>query len=499
MDREINTNSVLVFILGFISGVLASSFVLFASLVSVFIIFVGLAVLVAERIWNQRIGQEVLFLSLILFSFGFGALRYAIKDFHEALIPSSAGVVINEPEQKENTTRFILRSNNGEKVLVSTDLYSPVQYGDKVEIVGSLQKPRLINDDDGRPFDYASYLSKDDIYFTMNFARVKVLSQGHGNLLKQTLFRFKHSIIDNIKKILAEPESSLLAGLIVAGKAAIPKDILEEFRRAGVIHIIVLSGYNVTIIADFMRKIFEHIFLWMRIGANLSAQTGPRAAASASVLGIIIFVLMTGAEATVVRAALMALTVVAAKMLGRAYSAPRALLGAAFLMVLFNPKILVFDPSFQLSFLAVCGLIYLSPLVERYLGWMPNSLGMRTMLASTIATQATVLPFLIYSTGNVSLVSLPANVLILLFIPATMLAGFLAALVAYVSTIMTLPFSYFTHLLLAWILWVSDYLGNLPLAYVAVPHLPFWTVLLCYAGLIIFVRQVNSDAHKSAS
>lgn len=439
-------------------------------------------------------------LSLVMLSFGLGALRYAIKDFHQRLIPTFTGVIVSEPDEKENTTRFVLRSDNGEKLLVSTDLYSPIHYGDQVEVSGKLAEPGSISDGPGRPFDYAKYLAKDDIYFTMSFARVEVLSQGHGNQIKRALFKLKHSLIAKMREIFNEPESSLLAGLIVAGKAAVPRDILEAFRRAGVIHIIVLSGYNVTIIADFIRRICEHLFLWLRMGMNLPAQIGPRAAALASVFGIILFVLMTGAEATVVRAALLVLTVVMAKMLGRSYSAPRALLAAASLMLLHNPKILVFDPSFQLSFLATGGLIYLSPVVESYLGRVPAGWGLRATLAATIATQTAVLPFLIYSTGSVSLVSLPANVLILLFIPATMLGGFIATLVAYVSPLMALPFSYFAHLLLAWILLVSDYLGNLSFAYVASPQFPFWVVLLCYAGLIIILaRRANNYSHRFAN
>src|SRR3990167_7341849 len=95
MDRETNTNNILVFIFGFIFGILVSSFVFVAPLVSVFIIFVGLAVLIAEKILNQTSIKEVLFLSLIFFSFGFGCMRYAIKDFHELQAPSSQGVVVS--------------------------------------------------------------------------------------------------------------------------------------------------------------------------------------------------------------------------------------------------------------------------------------------------------------------------------------------------------------------------------------------------------------------
>lgn len=485
MDQKTNTNSIVVVIFGFISGILVSSFVFITPLVSVFMMIVGLVLLIAEKIRNKKVGKEVLFLSLVFLSFGLGVLRYSIKDFHEPLIPTSTGIVVSEPEQRENTTRFILRTDNGERVLVNTDLYSSVWYGDRVEVNGKLQEPGIIDPSTSsgqvsdRPFDYGKYLSKDDIYYTLTFAKVKVLSSGHGNLIKQALFKIKRSFVGKTKEILAEPYASLLSGLIVSGREAMPKDILEEFRRAGVIHIVVLSGYNITIIAEFMRAVFR------------SAQF--------SIIGIILFVIMTGAEATVVRAALLVLAVFLAKMFRRKFSAPRALLAAAFLMLLQNPKILVFDPSFELSFLATLALVYVVPIVDRYLKWVPERWGLRATTATTLATQATVLPLLIYSLGDFSLVSLPANILILFVIPATMLIGFIATVITYASSALALPFAYIAYLLLAWILGVSHYLGNLSFASISVPPVSWWLIVLVYLATIIFVRRSRNFVPHSAN
>ncbi len=493
MDRKIITVSIFVFIFSFILGIVASSFVFIQPLLSVWAVLVGTAIFIIEKILKEKSEKEIIFLSLVFISFGLGALRYSIKDFHPPLIPDLTGVVITEPEQRENFTRFVLRSDNGEKMLINTDLYSPVQYGDKVEVSGKFEEPGVIDDGIGRPFDYAAYLAKDDIYYTLNFAAVEVLSRGEGNFLKHVLFSIKRGFVAKIREILAEPESSLLAGLIVAGKTAMPKNILEEFRRAGVIHIVVLSGYNVTIIAEFMRKMFESLFMWVRFGAL------PKAAAGASIIGIILFVLMTGAEATVVRASIMVLTVIVAKIFGRNYSASRALLVAGFIMLLENPKILIFDPSFQLSFLATLALIYVVPIVYRYLSVVPEKFNLRMTIATTVATQATVLPLLVYSIGDFSLVSLPANVLILFVIPSTMLIGFVSTLVAHVSSILALPLTYITHLLLAWILGVSRILGNLSFASIVTPSISAWIIILIYMFLIIFVWRFRSSARHSAS
>lgn len=486
MERGANTiwplNLVFLFIIAFACGILVSSFYFVSPLFSIFLLITSAGILAVEKIQNGEVGREALLISLFLVSFSFGSLRYAIKDFHELQMPSETGMVMSEPEDRDNSRKFIFLADNGEKVLVTVPLYHPVQYGDAVKATGKLERPGIIESESGgRDFNYGKYLAKDDIYYTLSFANVEVLSSGHGNPVKTALFEIKRNFIEHGKKILAEPYASLLMGLIVAGRDALPADILEEFRRAGVIHIVVLSGFNITLIAEFLRRLFQSLFLYSGITRF------PQAAAGASIVGVLLFVIMTGGEATVVRAALMALTVIVAKLLGRKYSASRALTAAGFLMLIENPKILVFDPSFQLSFLATLGLIYVMPMVEKSLGFMTSKYQLKETLAQTIATQLTVLPLLVYSVGDVSLVSLPANLLILLTVPWTMFAGFLAICVSYLSAVLAWPFAYVSYLLLSWILFVSHTLGSLSFATFSIPDVPFWSIIIFYFLLICFL------------
>lgn len=507
--RNQSTNNIFLFIACFILAIFTSSFLFIPPLVGVFLISLSLGVLLVEKVYHNNVSRESFLIFLALLSFGLGSLRYAVKDFHTP-VPffetqvgekiSFQGVVVSEPEKREENTRFVVSSLK-EKVVVSTDVYSFVAYGDEVSVSGKLKVPDKIEGEDGRTFNYPEYLAKDGIYYTMSFADVEILSLGHGNLMKRTLYGLKHSLVAKMRRILAEPESSLLAGLVVSGKDALPAGILDEFRRAGIVHIVVLSGYNITIIADFLRKLSSQVFLKLRYFGWLGALAGkgPQVASGLSILGVIGFILMTGAEATVVRAGLMVLAVIAAKLFGRQYSPSRALVSAAFLMVLQNPKILVFDTSFQLSFLATLALIYVSPIVERYLMRIPNRIGERTMLATTIATQILVLPYLVYAMGNFSLVSLPANILVLLVIPITMFMGFTASLLGFISSTLAWPFSYVSHLLLSWILGVSHLLGNLKYASMNISKFPFWVVIVVYLTLFVIWKRLQNSVPHSAN
>jgi competence protein ComEC len=421
-------------------------------------------------------------------------VRYAVKDFHRVETPAATGVVVDEPLDTDTVRRFTYRADNGEKVLVSVPLYTPVAYGDRVEVKGRLARPGTITDEvTGRTFDYGAYLSKDDIYWTESFAEVTVLASGQGNGLRRILLKLKENFVAHIETILPEPQASLLSGLIVAGKGSLPANIIEDFRRAGVVHIVVLSGFNVTLIAVFLKKALETGFLLA------GASVAPLAAAGVSALGIVLFVLMTGASSTVVRAAAMALIALGAKLLGRRFSASRALIVAAFAMLLINPKILVFDPSFQLSFLAALGLIHLSDPVARLFTKLGEWRGLKSIVIETIATQLTVLPLLIYSTGSVSLVSLPANLAVLPFVPLVMFVGFTAVFLSYLSPIIAWPVSFATNLVLSYLLEAAHLFGSLPFATVLVSPLMLGVALVCIAGFLLFAfrRQVVNLLSRS--
>ena len=167
---------------------------------------------------------------------------------------------------------------------------------------------------------------------------------------------------------------------------------------------------------------------------------------------------MTGAEASVVRAAIIGVLIMIADQAGRQYYFRNALALAAFLMVLFNPKVLVFDLGFQLSFLAIIGIAYLRPLLKKWLRMKeePGILNWRDNFLTTTSAQIAVLPLILSRFGYFSPISILANVLILEFIPPTMFLGFLTAALSVVSFHLSLLSGWIAQVFLGYILWVID-------------------------------------------
>ncbi len=399
------------------------------------------------------------------------------------------GFIDAEPDTRDKDTRLrvmldTLYQDGGthqvsSRVLVVTDPYASYRYGDTIFIEGVLTKPESFIDERGKVFHYDEFLGKDRIFFVIRGGEVSLVETGGGNPVIRTLLSFKERIVGGITQVLPEPHASLSAGLVFGARQSLGEGLTEAFRRTGIIHIVVLSGYNVTIIAEALIRIFSFL---PRIGAF-----------SLGVASIIFFALMTGASATIVRASIMAILVLIARLTGRVGDMMRALFFAGFLMLMHNPKLLYYDVSFQLSFLATLGLLILSPLLVRFMKIIPTALQLREFAVATIATQIFVLPLLWYQMGELSLVALPVNLLVLIAIPLTMLFGFLTGLLGMVSVVLAWPFGFIALFLLSYELTVVNFFAALPFASITVPLVPFWMVAGMYVlfgiGIFLLARK----------
>lgn len=324
-----------------------------------------------------------------------------------------SGVVTVEPDKRENSQRIVV----GNKILFTISPYINVSFGDKIEFSGVLKVPENFKTDAGVEFDYVHFLAKDGIYYEMYFPKIEVVSHRNGNEVIGFLLSLKHSLLEHLATIIPEPELSLLGGLLLGVKQSLGKGLLDDFKKTGVIHMVVISGYNISIVAEAIMRSFSFLPTAFRF--------------LFSSCGIILFVLMTGASGASVRAGIMVLIVLLGKILGRTYSPIRALLFAATCMVIHNPMILLYDPSFQLSFLATLGLLLVSPLLLPYLMIVPERFGLREMVSATVSIQVFLLPYLLYLSGSLSVVSLPVNLLVLFLIPVTMLVGFIVGMLSF--------------------------------------------------------------------
>lgn len=407
------------------------------------------------------------------------------------------GVVAEEPDIREKSTRLTVRAQaldtkDGQEpisatVLVIGPAHSSVRYGDTIRAQGELRLPEAFDSGEGRVFDYPDYLARDGVLYQLAFASVEVAGDNVGNPIKKSVLTLKRGYSQGLSAVLPEPEAGLAAGITVGDKRSIGEELSAEFQRVSLIHMVVLSGYNITVVLNAIAALVSSI--------GRSAQLGAGGAV------VLFFILMTGGAASAVRAGAMALLAVYARMTGRTFLALRVLGVVCVGMVVWNPWTLVFDPGFQLSVLATLGLVLLTPLFAVKLSWMTERFGLREIVSSTLGTQCMVLPLLLYQNGNLSLVALPANLLALVPVPFAMATSLIAALGGMVLGGYAVPLALPAYVLLGYIIFVAHAFASLPFAAVSVPAFSAWWLIVAYgapAALAVLYKKRAAGTSPAA-
>lgn len=399
------------------------------------------------------------------------------------------GRIIVEPEADNKKAKIVLDTRELEagpkiknqidgKLLINIDKFSEFKFGDFLKVKGKLQEPPEFSD-----FSYKDYLFRYRIFSMMNSPSVERWNGGQEiNFqekfwfgLQSLLIKIKNNFENTLEKILPEPQAGLSEGLLLGSKKALPSWLLDVFGVVGVTHIIALSGFNITIIANSLRSFswyFSRFFAFF-----------------IPVLGIFLFVVLTGASASVVRAAVMGFLLILARFIGRPGSATVAILFAAFLMILFNPFIVRYDPSFQLSFLATLGLIYLTPIFDNLLKFLPDIA--KEPVSATLGAQLMVLPLLLLQFKRLSLVSLPANTLILPFVPITMFLSFLGGLLGMIFLSLGKVFGWLSWLFLTYIIKIAQFFSHIPFASINFSPKNLWWVFIYFGLIFLFFLRAK--------
>jgi len=233
---------------------------------------------------------------------------------------SGVALIIKEPVPTAFGQNLTADLDNGLRVLVSANKFPEYAYGDKINLDCMLQLPK--NQDS---FDYRMYLAKDGIFYLCQKPKIELLASGQGNNLYAGILQIKNKFNDNINRLIPSPEAGLLSGLILGGSVGLPDELKTNFSRTGLTHIIAVSGYNVTIVAEYLMLLGIFLGLWRKQAFWFA------------IVGILIFVIMTGLSASAVRAGVMGTLLLFAMKNGRLANAQNAVLAAAGIMLFFNP------------------------------------------------------------------------------------------------------------------------------------------------------------------
>ena len=438
---------------------------------------------------------------LILFFICLGGLRYqasvanllnphfiaARNDTGEVIVLQA--ILIKPVDRADQFTHLMVRAEKlhpandpgsilvDGRVQVSTESTGDWQYGDRLVIRGELVTPPESDE-----FSYRKYLEHQGVYASMSLAEVSLLEAGvAGNPLLRKIYALRDRAHRLIYQLWPDPEASLLAGILLGIESGISDPVYQAFRDTGTSHIIVISGFNITIVAGLFSVLFSR---WL----------GRWWGAVAAGIGIAAYTLLVGADPAVVRAAIMGGLTLFGRQMGRRQDGLNTLTIVAALMALFNPHVL-WDAGFQLSFMATLGLVlFADPISQSFVGftsrWLPQEAAQRLSrpvgeyILFTLAAQATSLPLLIFLFQKLSLSSMLANPLILPVQPAVMVLGGLAVMAGLVHPILGQALAALAWPFVVYTIRVVELVAQLPGGALFLGKAG-WVIIVLYYGLLL--------------
>jgi competence protein ComEC len=274
------------------------------------------------------------------------------------------GNILHQPDVRQTSQRLTVTVEkliiNGEGqdvkalVLVTLPRYPEYHYLDKLQIIGKLKTP-----DVSPEFNYKNYLQKEGIYSVMDFPVSELLSEknhrGPATYFYEIIWNLKSKLMNGIGAQFSYPYDTILEGIVYGNDKNMPKDLQQQFSATGLSHITAVSGSNIVILISAVMVFLLWLGFW-RGQAFYGAE-----------LFIWLYIILIGLPVSGIRAAIMGSVALLAQKLGRQNTSSRVLVVAAVLMLLQNPLLLLYDVSFQLSFLASLGIIYVKPLLDYYL------------------------------------------------------------------------------------------------------------------------------------
>ena len=432
--------------------------------------------------------------------------EHSLCYYNDTGIVEIQGMVVEEPEIRD---RYCLLAFSADEIIVDGEReeilgkasvrvprYPTYHYGDVLKITGKLQTPPQLED-----FDYKTYLERQGIYSVIYYPGVEVLDRGQGLKPLQWIYASRERLSASLARALPEPQGSLAQAILLGLRGNIPDSLYQAFSRTGTAHLLAISGLHISIILAMLLSfgilVFgrrRSIYIWLTLAL------------------IWLYAMLAGMHPPIIRAAIMGSLFLIAEYLGRQRSAIIALAFAAAVMVGIQPHVL-WSVSFQLSFLAMAGLVFLYPYFQ---AWgrkgVASLFGAREKIAAaggmvtdgfavTLAAIVAVGPLVAYNFGVVSLVALPATFFSLPALPFIIVT---AALVAFVGLLASLAAQ-----ILGWLAWLFlSYLAFVVQGFDALPHSSLevttvstwhiWGYYAILAGVIAFLNHRKQLADFSS-
>ena len=461
-------------LLAFLAGCAIALFVPIIPLLA-YVLFLS-SCLTAFFLWRFENARMV---SVILFGLFLGMSRVALPQdvgsspsVPEQVLGSIGqpliGTVFGEPRIRGAKQIILLNVSEGGRAFVESGLYPRYRGGESLEVTCAFSRPA----GSARSLQYFSRLGVSAVCRYPSSITHVGIQRGETPILK----RAKDFITRTVNRHFPSPAGDLLLGIMIGADSGFSSALKVDFQRTGLSHIVAVSGSNIALVSLFLFRLMVLLPI-------------PRAVGAACVIaGLVGYTLLTGSSSSTIRACVMGSLAILAPLFSRAAVSVNLLLFAAASMIVISPHALRDDLSFQLSFLATAGLLFLSPILEQKLTRIPRWVGLRQTMSQTLSALVFTTPFVLMTFQTVSLVALVSNMLVVPIVPLIMIGGAAWLGIASLATALGAPILAFIS---SWPLWlvvsepiaVAQWFSALPFASVRVQD----SGIAVLSGVLLYV------------
>jgi competence protein ComEC len=487
------------FCIAFVVGIALQSFINIPQVLLWGFLICGVVVIIFSVIFAKN---TMMIISFCLLFLVLGIARLQISEFtiaHDPLVKFNdtgrkitlIGQIIREPDYRDAQQKLTIKAGDS-LVLVTTGRYPEYRYLDTLRVTGKLKTPAEFSD-----FNYKNYLLKDGVYSIMDNASVALVSKIHHyhffTFIYEKILLVKGKLSESINTNFSPPHSLLLQGIILGNNKNMTQELRDKLNGTGLRYLTAISGVHVVILSLMLMSFLLLLGFWRGQAFYIT------------VVFIWLYIILTGLSASGVRAAIMGSIFLLAQKLGRQNTSSRTITMAAAIMLLQNPLLLLYDVGFQLSFLAAMGIIHVKPLIDHFLKMLFTKKGMphdaqppvikhghylMEIFSISVSAQLLTLPITTYNFGNISLVAIITNILVVPIVYFIMVFGFLVSVLGIFSPILGFIFSVPCWILVTYFLKVMDIFYQ-PWAIKTMQNIPYVWLILYYVGLAGLVRYLQ--------
>ena len=408
---------------------------------------------------------------------------YLNKKYHKVYkntknIENVKAVILKGPIENEYTYKYIVKAKTGQLknkkfiIYINKNKNKLFKYGDLIKIQGEYSSPQTARNYKG--FDYSQYLKTLKIYGIIKIEEANLLKENDLNFVLISINNLKQKMIDHANKNMPQKTANLLLGLLIGQKDNIQEDIIKSFRTANLSHILAVSGAHTSYIILGLTYIITKSKAPRRIGYIIT------------IIILLVFIIITGASYSVIRACIMSIITISAKLFYKKENFFISICVSLFIILIQNP-FAINDIGLKLSFLGTIGIIVFNKNITEFFIRIKTKENIAKVLSLTFSAQLMIMPITILNFNTFSLTFFISNILASPLLGIIIILGFIAIFVSFVLNPISKILFFVLNLFLELLIFISEIVTKIPGSSILVKT-PNLVSVITYYILILFIN-----------